>query len=327
MALNTLQRIDSLVGRINTHPEYSKCVSRDFRNMLRDESVRHSVEIERRAKKDYNEEGVDGEETALEGLSKAWHYLQENGIDFYVMGRLGNLIDPVANPNCLFRRGSELAIGDFTPPKAHELPEQLKNLSDFLETTSLHPVERAAVAHSELVRIHPYGDGNGRAARLLQNFCLEQRGLPSAVIPASERDHYISLMGKVLDSRFGNETSILKLGDADSLFNGYIATKVLNALESLDNELSAKRIYDVHIDQRVDQRPVHILAENIRGIGRRPGNMGVTVKLDKSNHGKRGKSLRVVGDVSLQELTETVGSIAEKYGIHKYGIDVGCKPR
>ena len=38
--------------------------------------------------------------------------------------------------------------------------------------STLHPVERAALAHHRLVAIYPFMDGNGRTARLVTNLLL-----------------------------------------------------------------------------------------------------------------------------------------------------------
>lgn len=42
-------------------------------------------------------------------------------------------------------------------------------------------IELAAWAHSEWVRIHPFGNGNGRTARILTNAILMRYGLPPAL--------------------------------------------------------------------------------------------------------------------------------------------------
>lgn len=39
-------------------------------------------------------------------------------------------------------------------------------------TTELHPVLKAGIAHHELVRIHPFVDGNGRVARVLATLIM-----------------------------------------------------------------------------------------------------------------------------------------------------------
>ncbi len=54
-----------------------------------------------------------------------------------------------------------------------------------------HPVEVAALLHARLVNIHPFVDGNGRAARLLMNLSLMQSGYPITVIPPILRAEYL----------------------------------------------------------------------------------------------------------------------------------------
>ena len=45
-----------------------------------------------------------------------------------------------------------------------------------MEKEQFHPVIIAAHLHDELVRIHPFIDGNGRTSRLLMNLYLLQHG-------------------------------------------------------------------------------------------------------------------------------------------------------
>jgi len=59
------------------------------------------------------------------------------------------------------------------------------------ERQQQHPVLFAAWLHFELGNIHPFVDGNGRAARLLLNLALLQAGYPLAVIPPVRRAEYI----------------------------------------------------------------------------------------------------------------------------------------
>ena len=54
-----------------------------------------------------------------------------------------------------------------------------------------HPVILAAIAHYNMVRIHPFDDGNGRGARLLMNLLLIKKGFPPAIIRNEERRKYL----------------------------------------------------------------------------------------------------------------------------------------
>ncbi len=55
----------------------------------------------------------------------------------------------------------------------------------------LHPVIIAAVVHYNMVRIHPFDDGNGRGARILMNLILMRSGYPPAIIKMEDRQDYL----------------------------------------------------------------------------------------------------------------------------------------
>ena len=67
----------------------------------------------------------------------------------------------------------------FRPPPPAELPRLLDELARWLEAGDVtrHPVVRAAMAHLNLVSIHPFRDGNGRLARVVQSLVLAREGL------------------------------------------------------------------------------------------------------------------------------------------------------
>lgn len=67
----------------------------------------------------------------------------------------------------------------FRPPLPVEVPVQLEEFFGWLNSQSgreVHPVLRAAVAHYELARIHPFADGNGRVARAFALLVLLREG-------------------------------------------------------------------------------------------------------------------------------------------------------
>jgi Fic family protein len=68
-------------------------------------------------------------------------------------------------------RGGGIA---YTAPDAHDIPRLIDELFAWLRNGDLdaHVVIRAALAHLNLVSIHPFRDGNGRIARILQSLVL-----------------------------------------------------------------------------------------------------------------------------------------------------------
>lgn len=67
----------------------------------------------------------------------------------------------------------------FRPPLSIAVPFQIKELIAFIESPlekDIHPVLKSAVVHYELVRIHPFLDGNGRVARALSTLILFLEG-------------------------------------------------------------------------------------------------------------------------------------------------------
>lgn len=65
----------------------------------------------------------------------------------------------------------------FRPPLPIAVPIQIADLLGFINSTEeIHPVLKSGVVHYELVRIHPFVDGNGRVGRALSTCILFQEG-------------------------------------------------------------------------------------------------------------------------------------------------------
>lgn len=72
-------------------------------------------------------------------------------------------------------RNSETGEVTFRPPPAIEVPFLMKEFVYWINRTTsdeIHPVIKAGIAHHELVRIHPFVDGNGRVARTLSTLLM-----------------------------------------------------------------------------------------------------------------------------------------------------------
>ncbi len=65
----------------------------------------------------------------------------------------------------------------YTPPPPGDVPALMRELVQWLgEEREIHPVLVSGVAQFQLVHIHPFVDGNGRASRLLSTLCLYRAG-------------------------------------------------------------------------------------------------------------------------------------------------------
>ena len=76
----------------------------------------------------------------------------------------------------------------YVPPPAFEVPRLMSEMVSWVRTQNeYHPLVVAAIAHFRLVDIHPFVDGNGRAARVLPYLILHS-SLPIDLLTLSE--HY-----------------------------------------------------------------------------------------------------------------------------------------
>lgn len=67
----------------------------------------------------------------------------------------------------------------FRPPVSLEVPSLTESFLEWLtgkEGRQMHPILRAAITHYELVRIHPFIEGNGRSARAFANLVMYAEG-------------------------------------------------------------------------------------------------------------------------------------------------------
>jgi len=83
-------------------------------------------------------------------------------------------------------------------PEAWEIQRLMNEWGDWLNgpARSLHPIERAALAHHRLATIHLFIDGNGRTARLVMNLLLMYDGYPPTIILRVNRRQYYRVLAR-----------------------------------------------------------------------------------------------------------------------------------
>lgn len=96
----------------------------------------------------------------------------------------------------------EITGTSYHPPHWRHVPtlmyQILDALNDRVRTLSADDVsgivELAAQAHYDVIRIHPFRDGNGRVARLVMNYVFLYFDLPYVIIPHQAREQYLDAL-------------------------------------------------------------------------------------------------------------------------------------
>jgi Fic family protein len=76
-------------------------------------------------------------------------------------------------------KNSQTGEVTFRPPPSTAIPHEMEEFLQFIndkQIQDIHPVLKAGIVHYELVRIHPFVDGNGRVARALSTLFLFLEG-------------------------------------------------------------------------------------------------------------------------------------------------------
>jgi len=147
------------------------------------------------------------------------------------------------------KSGVRIAGATFSPPRSEDVPELMKNLVEWLEKNlrEYSPIEQAALFHYKFVYIHPFSDGNGRAARLLMNSILMKNGYPF-IINITQIDR-----GKYLDA----------LQEADlgnySPFINFIARSAEGVLDIYLNSLEEPKIITLSEASKITPYSVNYL--------------------------------------------------------------------
>jgi Fic family protein len=93
-------------------------------------------------------------------------------------------------PGCYRRNQVAIAGSATTPPGPGDIPDLVRSMTETLSRGigEAHPVVLAAWAHWATTWIHPFRDGNGRVARLVQDYVLLRRQYLPVPLFAEDRE-------------------------------------------------------------------------------------------------------------------------------------------
>lgn len=318
----TLRKIDEIVGKINTHPEYSDRTKRESLEAMRLEAQRHSLKLETEVEKTLTKKEMDAEiQESLRRLENAWNYLcSREDLTVGTIAPLGKIIAPERQKTPGFRQENiRFAHFEDEVPPWTQVIDRVGNFLESLPYLDLHPILKAAGIHVSIVQIHPFMDGNGRCARLLQNFHLVQTGYPPIPIYSTEGDFYRELMTRVVADRYSGKSTIHTPSLDEKLFQKLIISKALAATERLRDELENRRSYSIELSE-VDNPAIAISVKRmLSSFGRKRDKTELHHELKSVGRGKH--QLELIGDIGQQEIQGVLERARAKYGI-RYNIKV-----
>lgn len=153
----------------------------------------------------------------------------------------------------------------FTPPS--EVAEAMHALLDktnaeldafFANKKSPHPLVIASQFHIGYVSIHPFYDGNGRTARILNNLLLISCGLPPIIIKDKHKKAYYQLLADI--QAYG--------GNAE-LFYAFIGDRIIESQQLVLDAIEGKDISEVDdLEKELQQIEIKLKSQEEKVVKR-----------------------------------------------------------
>jgi len=99
-----------------------------------------------------------------------------------------------SNPGFIREKPVEITGAQIQPPHWSQIRDMIEDAIEIAESNRSHPLVTAAFVHWAIARIHPFENGNGRTARLCQDFVLIRSGLLPTGIPKAKRNEYYAAL-------------------------------------------------------------------------------------------------------------------------------------
>lgn len=188
---------------------------------------------------------------------------------------------------------------NYIPPDAYKVPGLIDELLDWLNnsTDEIYPVIIAGILHYELVRIHPFVDGNGRTSRLMATLILS--------IHKFNIDNYFTL-----DEFYNHDRQayVDALNSADrnhDLTNWleYFCKGVLNSIDKVKTEVLKLDQITSKYDNAIELTPNEISVLTLLEEKKHIQNKDIQVKLNISPQA----SYKIIRKLKNKELIKSTG--------------------
>ncbi len=142
----------------------------------------------------------------------------------------------------------QISGSSYEPPGPEQVPEQMETFGRWLAEASCpdgnfaspEGLLCAVVAHTWLVYVHPFIDGNGRVARLIMNLILMRYGFPIAIISREDRLRYYDALEESQASDLSSFLALLVESIEESLEEYEAAAKEQREQEEWAKSLAGR---------------------------------------------------------------------------------------
>ena len=198
---------------------------------------------------------MDTHQAVTEETIKTLHFLVSKGLDDSDYGPAQYR----TQQNFVIDRISRRRL--YLPPPPEQVPALMSELVQWLNSREpLHAAYRAGLAHLNFAAIHPFLDGNGRTARVLETLLMYRRGYRDVDLVSLEayfgRDTqgYYEAIAQALGPRFAPPA------DTRAWLEYYLGAHVAQAQESIRSFKITSRQFDV-LERELELDPIdaHIL--------------------------------------------------------------------
>lgn len=137
--------------------------------------------------------------------------------------------------------GNYTKVTSLNLTKAAEVESQMTDLISWVNKTAFKDdrdlFHDIAEFHARFIKIHPFGDGNGRTARLLTNYLLIALGQPMITIPINDKEEYVHALN------YANSEDLNLSSKEIDKFSDYLHSKYPDKKTEIDDfsEINQKR--------------------------------------------------------------------------------------
>lgn len=257
--LRKLQCIEQKVICVPNKINMDEAIRR-YASYIRLDHVYHSNKLElsplsydesNRAIKD--DSGVTKYEKEAKNLADAYDWMVENACSLYDSPELfikelnKKLLNGISSEAGRYRSKSvRITDARIIPPQGPFVPEMMQLLSEELKDdhSSRSSLELAVAIHTKLAFIHPFGDGNGRTARLLMNAVLISQHKTPLIVDSKSRSRYISSLDAAADGDFSMLVNFFldEKKASDKEFKTYIEDYLSSSKEGAQKDVTRVQV-------------------------------------------------------------------------------------